>query len=263
MELKQHPLSAAFPSMTEADFLALRDDIEDNGQRDAIVIFEGMVLDGWHRYRSCADLGIEPVVVEFEDSDPVPFVLSRNLHRRHLSASQRAAAVVACSQWAPLGSNQHGKRVGTSSPPSLTSAQMAKVAQVSDKTIKDAKAAHKAGLSEAVKEGAITVKKAAKVARGKPEPAPKKDPEDVAYFGPSAEEIAEAEAAAADDLSLIHKLIEADDRLAAAVAENDKLRAELAVVKLSRDGYMNRSNELISRVKWLKKKLAQVEAAHV
>lgn len=258
MELKQHPLSAAFPSMSDADFLALRDDIEDNGQRDPIVVFEGMVLDGWHRYRSCAELGIPPVLVDFDGSDPVPFVISRNLHRRHLSASQRAAAVVACAQWAPRGK----PKMGTSSPFTTTEA-MAKVAQVSDKTIKDAKAAHKAGLTDAVKEGAITVKEAAKVARGKPAPAPKKDPEDIDYFGPSEEEIAEAEAAAADDTALIRKLIDADDKLAAVVAENGQLRAELAVVKLSRDGYMNRSNELIARVKWLKKKLEKVEAAHV
>lgn len=140
---------------------------------------------------------------------------------------------------------------------------MAKAAQVSDKTIKDAKAAHKAGLSEAVKEGAITVKEAAKVARGKQAPAPKKDAEDVEYHGPSDEEIAEAEAAAADDMALLQKLIDTDDKLAVVIAENTQLRAELAVVKLSRDGYMNRSNELISRVKWLKKKMEKMEAANV
>lgn len=259
MELKQHPLSAAFPSMSEADFLALRDDIEDNGQRDPIVVFEGMVLDGWHRYRSCAELGIPPVLVDFDGSDPVPFVISRNLHRRHLSASQRAAAVVACGNWAPANRPKNKQTPGVHLS---TNAELAKVANVHPTTIKDAKAAHKAGLSEAVKEGAITVKEAAKVARGKPEPVKKKEPEEVEYHGPSDEEIAEAEAAAANDMTLLHKLIESDDKLQAALDDNKQLRAELSVVKLARDGFMNRSNELVRRVMSLRKKLEKLEAAN-
>lgn len=270
MELKQHPLSAAFPAMDEVDFVAMQDDIEDNGQREPITIFEGMVLDGWHRYRACVALGVEPMVVQFAGNDPVSFVRSENFHRRHLTSSQRAAAVLALSDYTARGRQFKGATVA----PLPKVLDLAKEAGVSPRTIKDAGAAKRGGMLEAVRDGALTASEAAaivrgepkakpaKVARGKPEPTPKKDPEDVAYFGPSAEEIAEAEAAAADDLSLIHKLIESDDKLSMVVAENNKLRAELAVVKLSRDGYMNRSNELIARVKWLKKKLEKLEAAH-
>ena len=46
MDYLQHPLSSAFPSMSEDDFLALKDDIEVNGQRDPVIIFGDMVLDG-------------------------------------------------------------------------------------------------------------------------------------------------------------------------------------------------------------------------
>lgn len=93
--------------------------------------------------------------------------------------------------------------------------------------------------------------------------APKVEAEDVHYVGPSQEEIDEAIDAAKADMSMLQKLIESDDVLADLAAANEQLRAELAVVKLSRDGYMNRSNELIERVKWLKKKLAKAEAANV
>ena len=102
MTYTQHPLSAAFPAMSDEDFQALKDDIEVNGQREPVMLFEGMVLDGWHRYRACAELGLSVEKFTFSATDdPVAFVLSHNLHRRHLSASQRAAAVVACSEWQP------------------------------------------------------------------------------------------------------------------------------------------------------------------
>lgn len=94
-------------------------------------------------------------------------------------------------------------------------------------------------------------------------PMPKKEVEHTEYQGPSESEIAAAIASTQDDLELLHRLMESDDKLATAIEENGKLRAELAVVKLARDGYMNRSNELISRITSLKKQLEKAKAAHV
>jgi hypothetical protein len=90
--LTQHPLSAAFPAMPEQELEALALDIEKHGQREPGVLFEGMVLDGWHRYLGCQKAGVEFRAVEFDGDDPVGFVISKNLHRRHMTASQRAAA---------------------------------------------------------------------------------------------------------------------------------------------------------------------------
>ena len=50
--LKQHPLSAVFPAMTDAVFAEFRADIAQNGLREPITIFEKQVLEGWHRYRA-------------------------------------------------------------------------------------------------------------------------------------------------------------------------------------------------------------------
>src|ERR1700709_1301638 len=101
--MKQHPLSAAFPGLPEADFAALVMDIQEFGQRDAGVVLDGMVLDGWHRFRAAAQIGIEFQFVEFEDefpdTDPVAFVMSRNAYRRQMTASQRGAAIIACVNW--------------------------------------------------------------------------------------------------------------------------------------------------------------------
>lgn len=165
--LTQHPLSAAFPSMSEADYLTLMDNINDYGQREPIIVFDGMVLDGWHRHRACMQIGLEPRVIPFAADDPVAFVASMNLHRRHLTGTQRAAAVVACRSWVLSGVNQHTKTAGgeATSPPQKTTAQMASEAKVSERTIEHAKAAHQAGLGDAMKDGAMTAEEAFKVAR--------------------------------------------------------------------------------------------------
>ena len=159
----QHPLSAAFPGMTEADHAALTADIEQHGQRDPITLHDGMVLDGWHRHGSCLKLGIEPICTTLpEGVDPVAFVKSRNLHRRHLTDSQRSAAIVACGNWAGIGSNQHG---GCKPGLQATASEMAKEADVSRQTIQHAKAAHVAGLGEHVRDGEITAKQGAAIAK--------------------------------------------------------------------------------------------------
>lgn len=264
MKLTQHPLSAAFPSMSEADFLALKDDIDDKGQREPIIIFEDMVLDGWHRYRACTEIGLTPTKFNFpEGEDPVAFVLSHNLHRRHLTGSQRAAAVVACANWAPSGKPANR----TPSVHLATNKEMAKSANVSPSTIKDAKAAHTAGLSDAVKDGAVTAKEAANIARGtankptpsKPahvEPAPPAPTDD----GPDAAELAANDQAVKADMEAIQKILDADDKLAAAYTEIKRLNAELAMVKVARDGWMNQANDSVKRIKALQRKLDQAAA---
>lgn len=173
--MKRHPLSAAFPSMPEQDLAELTDDIQTFGQRESGVVLDGMVLDGWHRYQACERLGIEFNYVDFDyeypDTDPVAFVMSRNAFRRQMTPSQRAAAIVACSNWRgpghAEGSAVSGNAAAEDIPaPSatLTNAEMAKVAGVGERTIRQAKAAERAGLGEAVRDGTISAKQGAQVA---------------------------------------------------------------------------------------------------
>ena len=163
--MKQHPLSAAFPLPTPAEFDALKNDIAAVGQRHPIMIFDGMVLDGWTRYRAKLELEQEPIFALYSGNDPAGYVLSSNLHRRHLSASQRASAIVACNEWRNEGRAQ--LRTGTELP--QTAAQMAETAQVSPRTVENAKAAQSAGFGELVRDGKIEAKPAAELARKAPE----------------------------------------------------------------------------------------------
>ena len=100
---QQHPLSAIFPPMPAADFAALRSDIAQHGLRQPIILFQGKVLDGWHRVKGCSETGTAIATVNFEGDERAAqdFVLSANLARRHLATSDRAiiAAKLATLRW--------------------------------------------------------------------------------------------------------------------------------------------------------------------
>tara|TARA_Y100000310_G_scaffold258431_1_gene266836 strand:+ start:439 stop:1503 length:1065 start_codon:yes stop_codon:yes gene_type:complete len=77
--------------MGEEELGELADDIMLNGLHQPIVLYQGQILDGRNRYQACELAGIESDCTEYEGDDPLGYVLSLNLHRRHLTASQRAA----------------------------------------------------------------------------------------------------------------------------------------------------------------------------
>jgi site-specific DNA-methyltransferase (adenine-specific) len=93
-QLQTHPIADLIPSMSEEEYRGLIEDIKVNGLIDPIYLFEGRILDGRHRYRACLELRIEPRFEEYQGDSPVAFVISRNLKRRHLTESQRAALAV-------------------------------------------------------------------------------------------------------------------------------------------------------------------------
>jgi hypothetical protein len=96
-ELEFHEAANIFP-LDEAGLDELAADIKDpkNGQLEDIQTYEGKILDGRRRYLACRKAGVNPRLrpVDGECRDPVARVLSLNLHRRHLTPSQRAAAAV-------------------------------------------------------------------------------------------------------------------------------------------------------------------------
>lgn len=91
--MKPHPAAQIFPPLEGEPFQELVDDIRHNGLLEPIVVLDGLVLDGRTRLRACKAAGVKPHFEEFsEPVDPIEYVRSKNLHRRHLTASQRAAA---------------------------------------------------------------------------------------------------------------------------------------------------------------------------
>lgn len=94
--LKRHPLSAVFGDMSAGELLELQADIDEHGLREPIVLLDGMVLDGWHRYQCLCNLGkqlAKSMHYEFDPAEdgesPEALVYSKNLFRRQLSAEDR------------------------------------------------------------------------------------------------------------------------------------------------------------------------------
>jgi hypothetical protein len=89
-----HEALAAFPEITPPEYEDLKSDIKRLGQLLVpIVRCGGRIMDGRARLQACQELGIEPQYKDCspEDiGDPYLFVDSLNLHRRHLTQSQRA-----------------------------------------------------------------------------------------------------------------------------------------------------------------------------
>jgi hypothetical protein len=97
-DLEFHELADEFPLLTEEETQQLADDIKKNGLIEPLTLLDGKVLDGRNRYNACkiASRKLQPDDVilfeeEYEGDDPVLFVISKNIRRRHLTVGQRAA----------------------------------------------------------------------------------------------------------------------------------------------------------------------------
>ena len=263
--MKQHALSSIFPSLPADELKTLADDIKAHGMHSSIVLYKGDVLDGWHRYQACNIAGVYPRTIDYKGSDPVAFVRSANWHRRHLSASQRAFSQVQLSEWAT-----EGKRLDTK-PNGLvkTESEMAAEAKVGVKTIARAKRVAKSGskaLKKAVKDGKITVDKAAeianlpikeqaaaiKAAEIKAPPEPQYTPLDAAH-----DQIGELQIA----LAIAHMVgsekdkDQATDLIVELRAEIKTLTETLKAVTISRDTLMNENAALKRHNVSLQKKI--------
>jgi DNA-binding transcriptional regulator YiaG len=99
-ELEVHELATIFPMMSPEDFATLLESVRKQGflPSEPIVLLDGKILDGRNRRDACrvlaqkGELNGTPTFVEFNGTgNPTDWVVGKNLARRHLSTSQRAA----------------------------------------------------------------------------------------------------------------------------------------------------------------------------
>ena len=94
-----HPVALKFPEIPPEEYAELKESIRKYGQFEPIIVSEGKVLDGRHRYQICLELGMEPNTINFADHQAKAkdnltveeFIFDSNVKRRHLNESQRAA----------------------------------------------------------------------------------------------------------------------------------------------------------------------------
>jgi hypothetical protein len=168
-ELQAHPLANLFPLMNEADFTALQEDIATQGQLEPLWLYDGQILDGRNRYKACKALGISPQVRTYQGNDPLGFVLSMNLVRRHLNESQRALVA------ADVANMRQGERTDlepSANLPKVSQAKASTLFNISARTVGDAKrvkAEAQPEVVKAVRDGHLAVSAAVKLAQ-EPEP---------------------------------------------------------------------------------------------
>lgn len=157
-QIRWHECAELFPLMEGEAFDRLVEDIRLNGILEPVVMIDGAILDGRNRYMATRQLAIECPVTEYDGDDPLAFVVSKNLARRHMTESQRA---MVASKLATLPAHRPGK--GADLHPSAERA--AEMFNVSERSVKTARAVRDASpdLARKVETGAISVSLAEKV----------------------------------------------------------------------------------------------------
>ena len=174
MKYEIHPAAELFPVMTSEELQGLIKDIQENGQREPVTLWNGKLIDGRNRATACEQIGLDLDCCELDpETDPVKWVLSHNLHRRHLTPSQKAMVAVKLKELLEPEAKERKKRKPAKSVPVNLPEQKdsrtraADAVGVSGKMVDFAEKVTKQGtkeLQQAVTSGKIKVSRAAKIA---------------------------------------------------------------------------------------------------
>ena len=85
------------PPLSDREFGLLRDDILAHGCITPLIVWDGIIIDGHHRYKICRRYGIPFKIVEMEfdgDASAVAWIITNQLARRNLSPFQRCEMVL-------------------------------------------------------------------------------------------------------------------------------------------------------------------------
>ena len=156
-----HRYADLFPLMEGSELSGLVADIRTNGLRTPIVLFDDAILDGRNRYRACQAAGVSVRSEKYDGTDPLGFVISANLHRRHLDESQRAMVA------AKLANMAEGRPRNTAPDGAVSQETAATMLNVGRRSVQRAAIVRDKGTAELigrVERGEVRVSTAAKVA---------------------------------------------------------------------------------------------------
>jgi len=142
--IKIHPAAELFPLMSEPELRELGEDIQANGFQAPIVLFKGKLLDGRNRLDATELVGVKFGLntnpdsgtkffylhwrggsdilnrafgrIEHFDGDPYAFVISANLHRRHLTTEQKRELIAKLIKETPNRSDRQIAKQTNASP---------------------------------------------------------------------------------------------------------------------------------------------------
>lgn len=144
--MRIHPFANLFPMYPDEEIQRLADDIAKHGLRQPIIIdADEKILDGRNRAAACAIAQVKPIYEPFvgTEAEKLAFVISANIHRRHLTTQQRAEIAATIATMC-VGDNQHStnEEDGSNEPPSkrFSIKDASKLMNVSPSSVKRAKA---------------------------------------------------------------------------------------------------------------------------
>jgi hypothetical protein len=143
--LKFHPIADRFPLMKGAEFDELVADIKAHGLREKIDLYQGKIVEGRNRYRALQRLGIdlsaepskyfrkaiyahsaggEIAPHEQSNDDKVrAYIISRNIHRLHLTAEQKRDLLVELVKASPEKSDRQLAKEADTTHPTIAKAR--------------------------------------------------------------------------------------------------------------------------------------------
>lgn len=174
-------LEAFLPASTDEEKAALRESVEQDGWTDPIIVWlnYGHIVDGHHRYRLWQELGSDPdncpEIVEKKFADKLAvkkWMFRRQEGRRNWTPGQRAACALELKPAIAERAKERQVRKSNSVPmnsseqkPVDTRKELAKIAGVSEDTIRKAEVVMEKGTPEvkaALKSGEISTNEAFK-----------------------------------------------------------------------------------------------------
>jgi hypothetical protein len=110
-----HPIANIFRLLEGDEFEELVKDVRANGLVQPIILYEEKILDGRNRYRACLKSGVAPIFNTFSGDDPVAYVISTNVRRRHMTPKRKQEALAKLFKLKPeLSARQAANLVGAS-----------------------------------------------------------------------------------------------------------------------------------------------------
>lgn len=261
--LELHPLCTYFPRMSEAEFDSLKDNLLANGQIHPIYTLDGMILDGGNRYRALCELGIAPVLIEYTGANPTQFILSSNLHRRHLTQGQSAAIVSASQSWVNAQAADNSQlgdtaQLSTATARAKQSGVGQRTQQLADKLVKEAPAE----LVKEVIDGKKSLNKAIKeITPPKPAPAIEREHEESRedqLSGTADEQHGAVTALGADNEAML-EVVEPDGGAASSIEEIKKLTESNRLLNERINELLDERDEAVNAAKHWKEQFLRLE----
>jgi len=248
MTYERHDLSAKTGEMSPELREELQDHIYDHGLIEPIELWEGKILDGWHRYQACIEAAVAPRFQEFVGNLQAAkaHVIGKITRKETGSASKRGIVVAGVNAWYPQGRPPQIEETGNVAGLPQTDAEMASAAHVSERTIRDAKVTIEAGQEDRILKGGESVSKVAAEIREAAKPPKKEKPK----------KLSELEELRAEVIDLREHLVDRQDKLDMVIMELQaftnasedvvaqqkeflNLREQLRLTEQARDAAMN------------------------